>query len=328
MSDAVWDYHGNHINTHESVNDPLGILKELKNTYPDKDEVLRLRLRGNVNHVLVATLEEVMKVVHYYWKKTQQSIWYNVISTYGLVAGDLFDFSKLVKAFGRINVRCEFYTNQNGTQLVKFFGRPGCRAILQAPVWGAKHFKVINAVVGVTGVVKRAVNGTVVAFVVSPLIRTVEFLLTEEKSFSRYQAEILTDWAKLAIVSGGSLGLSCLAVGAGYALAPFAALIFVGVGGMVILNALDDYYKVTDRLTEYLEGKRQQAAGYAAVATSSETFACHDSEWGVDLYKMKQDGLLASGRAFTLGELEKYRCASSHELTTEELSWEEYLITP
>lgn len=149
---------------------------------------------------------------------------------------------------------------RSGSKLIVFRGWPGLRRHLNAPVYGLTHPKVIKMGVGQAAAGTMLRSGIMFTFILSPTIRTIEWLFVDEKAtLELVFARISTDIVKglISAAAGyflGTLAAKGLTVFAGsvIAVAPIgvaiAVAIFVGVG----LDALDNRFNITNKLSAAL----------------------------------------------------------------------------
>lgn len=131
---------------------------------------------------------------------------------------------------------------RKGKSLIVFNGHPGLRRYLTAAVYGINHPKVLTMGVGHSAANIMLRSGFVLTLIISPVVRTIEWLFTDEKAtLELVLARISTDITKGIIATGagyaGSVLIAAVSGASIIAVAPVAAGIAVAIGATLGLNA-------------------------------------------------------------------------------------------
>lgn len=147
--------------------------------------------------------------------------------------------------------------HRSGSKLIVFSGWPGLRRHLNAPVYGLTHPKVIKMGVGQAAAGTMLRSGVMFTFILSPTIRTFEWLFVDEKAtLELVFARISTDIVKglISAVAGYYAGLASVALGMAIAGSVIAIVplgfaigvaIIVGLG----LDSFDSSNGITEKLS-------------------------------------------------------------------------------
>ncbi len=146
---------------------------------------------------------------------------------------------------------------RSGKSLIVFSGWPGLRRHLNAPVYGLTHPKVVKMGVGQAAAGSMLRSGVMFTFILSPTIRTIEWLFIDEKStLEQVFARVSTDIVKglISATAGYFAGaaitsIGVAATGAVIAIAPLGLAIGVAIVVGLGLDALDNRYGITERLS-------------------------------------------------------------------------------
>lgn len=149
---------------------------------------------------------------------------------------------------------------REGRHFIILSGYAGLRRHLNAPVYGISNPKVIRMGVGVAAANAALKSGAVLTLILSPAIRSLEWLFVDQKkSLESVLAHVTTDIVKGFCAAGAAYfiggALPAATSMAGFAI---AAVIPVGIGIAVAiaagfaLNSLDERYGITEKLADAL----------------------------------------------------------------------------
>ena len=146
---------------------------------------------------------------------------------------------------------------RSGKALIVFSGWPGLRRHLNAPVYGLTHPKVVKMGVGKAAAGSMLRSGVMFTFILSPTIRTIEWLFVDEKAtLEQVFARVSTDIVKglISAAAGYFAGAAITAIGiattgAIVAIAPLGLAIGVAIVVGLGLDALDNRYGITEKLS-------------------------------------------------------------------------------
>ncbi|WP_455843799.1 PAAR domain-containing protein [Pantoea agglomerans] len=275
----------------------------LSNTHDLPDMALRSMLKNNNQDVMLLTLEEAFEVLASWgswksgWNYITQSVPGQILVNYGTNIRDAITTALIISKLGSFSIKATYYVNHKGTELIKISGYPSVRKILTAPVFSIKNPKIVDLGIGKYGMAMSIVEGARLTFYVAAAYRTLDFILNDETSLAQFLGRFSTDIIKIGIASGLSW-----AVGAGaVAYLPLLAaplVVVVGCGFLAVwgLNTLDDKFKVTDALVNYIEHAQQEVAQKAL-----------ELDRGIwDLGNMYADQMLDKGREVLEYQIRKY----------------------
>ena len=151
---------------------------------------------------------------------------------------------------------------KEGKDFLLFSGKASFRKHLNARMFAANDPRVIKLGVGRMAANAALKSGVVLAFIISPTIRTIEWLFSDQhKSIESVLSHISTDLVKAAIsgltgylatvATAAFLGASVVAV------APLAVGIAVGIFIGSVLNSFDEDSEITKKLTEAMVAVRK-----------------------------------------------------------------------
>lgn len=152
---------------------------------------------------------------------------------------------------------------KEGKDFLLFSGKASMRKHLNARMFAANDPRVVKLGVGRMAANAGLKSGIVLAFILSPAIRSVEWLFGDNHKFiESVLAHISTDLVK-ASISGlvgylATVGTAAVFGASVVAVAPLAAGIAVGIFIGSALNAFDEESGVTQKVTEVLVSVRAQ----------------------------------------------------------------------
>ncbi len=150
---------------------------------------------------------------------------------------------------------------RGSSTLIALRGYAGLRVHLPASLYGAQHPTIIRMAVGPAGQRAMASGGIIVTAVVSPAVRTFQWIFDDEVTWRHLLVNVSMDMAKAVAAAGGTVvgakvGIS-FAASVGFAatpiIVPVAAGLIVAVGVGLGLSYLDEKYGVTEKLVAALE---------------------------------------------------------------------------
>lgn len=275
----------------------------LRNTYRLPDSSLREMLEANQYDYMLLTLEECIEIISSWdfykniWVDITTSKVGGVVKLYGANIKEVISASKVVSQFGSMGIKCSIYINHKGTELIKITGYPGIRKVLNAPVFSLKHPQVIKVGIGKYGLQNSIKSGAVVGFIYVSLVDTVDFILNDDVTLSKFIGTLATDFVKIGISSAVVFGVGFLAnIFIPFVIGPIVVVVAAGIGTAMILNYLDDKYGMTNEIILYIESAQQE---FVAKAREME-------ESLFDLGAMYADGMLRRGREVLEFDIKRY----------------------
>lgn len=278
---------------------------QLINTHTVPDDNIRGMLRHNRRDFLLLTLEECQKVIDGWdfvkqtWTKGTSNPVGDTVKTYATNIDDVANASVMIYKLGSIGITATVFVNHKGTRLIKISGYAAVRKTLNAPVFAEMNPKIIEAGIGKYGMQKSIVEGAILGFVYVSVIDTIDFILNDETTLSKFLGTLATDLAKVGISSAALYGVGLYTM-TSFVVLNLAIVVIAGVGIAIVLNYLDKKYHITDDLVEfispYIESAQQEF-----MEKSREV-----SDGILDLGAMYVDGMLRKGRRVIESEIEQY----------------------
>ncbi len=176
---------------------------------------------------------------------------------------------------------------RGNSTLIALRGYAGLRVHLPASLYGAQHPTIIRMAVGPAGQRAMASGGIIVTAVVSPAVRTFQWIFDDEVTWRHLLVNVSMDMAKAAAAAGGFIAASAATTGFFAAMgmavpiivplaAGFLAAVVVGWG----LNQIDKRFGISDALADALayaqenwQSKASEAlrkAGYIVVPRTGQ----------------------------------------------------------
>lgn len=283
----------------------------LINTHPIPDQHLRQMLIAKASTCMLITLTESVDVLSSWgaiksgWVSITQSEVGKVTVNYGLNAKDFITTGLLINKLGGFGIKATVFVNEKGTELIKIYGYPGVRKILNAPVFALKNPKVISLGIGKYGISNVIKEGGLLTIYVAAAYRTIDFILNDETSLATFIGSLATDVVKVGIVSGVSWAASSALSFLPFIVGPLVIVVATSVLVTVILNSLDDKYGITEKIIDYIESAQQEFVSKAREFESEV--------W--DLGGMYVEGKLKKGAKVIEGEVIKYLKNSINDIT-------------
>ncbi|KEY58038.1 PAAR domain-containing protein [Serratia sp. DD3] len=275
----------------------------LRNTHDLPDQRVRDLLRANNHDVMLLTMEEAYEVLADWgtytkgWTEITQSKPGTIAVNYGTNIKDVVTTSKLIVDLGGFGIKATIYINRNGTELIKLTGYPGIRKVLNAPVFAAKNPKIVDLGIGKYGLSNFIIEGARLTFYVAAAFRTLDFILNDETSLTKFIGSLATDVVKIGISSGaGWIGGTIATVFFASAVTPVVVAVTVGFLAVVGLNELDEKFGITNKLVELIEKSQQDIVEKT-----------NDLKQGfIDIVALEMDKMLNKGVEFAQYEVKKY----------------------
>lgn len=284
----------------------------LCNTKDLPDSKVRDLLRNNNHDIMFLTPEEAYEVLADWgtykkgWLNLTNNAAGQIVVNYGTNIKDVVTTSKLIVDLGGFGIQATTYFNHKGTELIKLTGYPGIRKVLNAPVFAAKNPKVVDLGIGKYGLNNSIVQGARLTFYVAAAFRTLDFILNDEASLTKFIGGLATDIIKIGISSaiawGAGIGVGVLT---GLVAVNLVVVVGVGLAASIGLNYVDKKFGVTDKVVEYIESAQQE---FVKKARELET-----DIW--DIGAMYADDVLHKGKKVIEYEVRKYIRKKISELT-------------
>ena len=154
---------------------------------------------------------------------------------------------------------------RNGRVQIAFRGNHRLRKLVRGTFYNANNAQVIRMAIGSTGRNAAAKTGIILTIIVSPVIRTIEWLFDSETTWSHLLANISADYIKAIVAAGAYLAAGAASVFFLGASIPVVVPIAVGIAAAFVtvigLDALDNALEISDKLAEAIEAFAHGAAG-------------------------------------------------------------------
>lgn len=229
------------------------------------------RNRNNDQEIYVLTPQELTRI----WRRRQRSIGlsdeeideqfhaltgYAANSAVGLTspAMDGVVLTRLATDLHRGGgILTTYRVIKRGNQtLIALRGRAGLRIYLNATTYNHLHPKILKMAIGAAGQRAMAVGGIIVTVVISPVVRTAQWIFDDQFTWAHLLGNVSTDVVKGIISAGatiaGSMTTTAIIAGSVPVIVPIAVGLFVAVLAGIGLNSLDNHYQITERLVEAL----------------------------------------------------------------------------
>lgn len=193
-------------------------------------------------------------------------------ANYYSASTDAVKLAKLIGDLGGVSTQA-YIKNYGGKPHIVLKGRPGLRKVLTGTKYGIQNPKVVSLGLGRHAAVGAAKVGGVVSLVLLSAYRIADCALTDEATLSRLIGTLATDVVKVGLVTAAS-------VGAAMAVGPIMAVVLVGFGAAMALEALDQHYGITEKvvagldemgndLNAYIQRQKEDALKQAGKAVDS-----------------------------------------------------------
>jgi len=214
-----------------------------------------------MDEIISSSTEQKNGSINTSWKSLKRKT--ELGASYSASADDIRTLSKLVSDLGGFGTKAYIKT-YGSTPHIILKGYPGLRRVLTSPKYGVNNPKVITMGLGKAGAIHAAKSGGILTIVLMTTFRVADYILTDEATLSQLIGSLATDVVKVAAATGASIGAASLLVAAGVTLAigPIVAVIIVGTGVSMTLNALDNKYNITKRIIAGLDDTESSLQSY------------------------------------------------------------------
>lgn len=141
-----------------------------------------------------------------------------------------------------------------GRQYIAFSGYPGLRTRFPGTIYSAKNKKIIQMAIGSLGVKNMVKNGGILTICITVPLTILECFLRDQVTMSSLIGNIASDLIKIGIgvIIAALFGLMA---GAFTTVASFPIIVVIGlsVGNTLVLNNIDDRYRLTEKLIAAIE---------------------------------------------------------------------------
>ncbi|MDC9598609.1 hypothetical protein [Xenorhabdus anantnagensis] len=193
------------------------------------------------------------------WKDSLFSV-ADVVTTYAGNILDSYAFMRLANELSsNFGVRVTEYVNRYGNRMVRLTGHAGVRRFLTATKYRSDHWRVIDIGIGTQAMREGIATVSRRVIIVSVLYRSAELLFKDEYDIYDFFGNITMDVAKTAVGALVGLGVvagAAIALGTGaFALGVAVVALAVGFFTTWVLFELDDRYKISKKLINYMREK-------------------------------------------------------------------------
>ncbi|MCG3469331.1 hypothetical protein L7750_02640 [Xenorhabdus bovienii] len=192
------------------------------------------------------------------WKDNLFSV-ADVVTTYTGSILDGYAFMRLANELSsNFGVRVTEYVNRYGNKMIKLTGHAGVRKFLTATKYRADHWKVIDIGIGTQAMREGIITVSRRVLIVSVLYRSMELLFRDEYDIYDFFGNITMDVAKTVVgVLVGFVVVAGAAVLLKGGIALGVTVVALGFGAFTtwVLYELDDRYKISKKLINYMREK-------------------------------------------------------------------------
>ncbi len=230
-------------------------------TEQDKRE-LKIEIQSNKHQVYIVSIKEMDAIIRSApagKKPKVQAAWLKIKAkaeagaNYTASTSDMVTLTKLVGDLGGVGAKV-YVKNYGGKPHIILKGHPGLRRVLTGTKYGIKNPKVITMGLGKAGAVNAAKMGGIISVVLLTVYHVADYFLTDQATLSRLVGHLAVDIVKVGITTGVAIAAAHVAVAiTTIAVGPILAVIAVGVGLTMGLNALDEHYGISERIVEGLD---------------------------------------------------------------------------
>ncbi len=230
-------------------------------TEQEKKE-LKTEIQSNKHQIYVVSIKEMDAVIRSSpagKKPKVQDAWLKIKTkaevgaNYTASASDMVTLTKLVGDLGGVGAKV-YVKNYGGKPHIILKGHPGLRRVLTGTKYGIKNPKVITMGLGKAGAVNAAKMGGIISVVLLTVYRVADYFLTDQATLTRLVGHLAVDIVKVVMTTGIAIAAAHVAVAiTTIAVGPILAVIAVGVGITMGLNAFDQHYGISERVVEALD---------------------------------------------------------------------------
>lgn len=144
-------------------------------------------------------------------------------------------------------------------------GHAGLRPNLTGTRYALTNPKIVAFGIGAAGQAISQLKVTVVGFILAAGIEILEAILNDRTTLADFVGDVVTELAKVGLASIAATAAGLLVGGTTtLTAAPVVVSIAVGVGAGIGLNALDNEYRISDRVSAVIQQLLDKTVGEAA----------------------------------------------------------------
>ena len=234
------------------------------------------------------------------WKETWNK-WKDypgVGAAYYSTGQDILTLKKIIEDFGTMFGRV-LYKEYGGKPHIILKGYPGLRKVLTGTKYGVNNPKVVAMGIGRAGAMKSIKEGGILTVVLVSAYDVIDYVLTDRATLTDLVGQLASDVTKIAIATGASAASVALLSGTivtSFALGPLLVAIVVGVGVGIALDAIDNHYKLTEKLKTMLAATAEAVEKAAASAVEQAQQAKQGViDWAYDAFCALVGRIIAAG---------------------------------
>ncbi|MDC9594389.1 hypothetical protein [Xenorhabdus sp. IM139775] len=240
---------------------------DIERKYSNMSSDIAIKICDDEEYYALLTHEEMVDAVKNYCGSNPNSSWkdsfFSVSDFVTTYTGSLLDgyaFMRLANELSsNFGVRVTEYIDRYGNRSIKLTGRTGVRKFLNAAKYKANHWKMIDIGIGTQAMRSGVITVSRRVLIISALYRSVELLFRDDYDIYDFFGNITMDVAKTAVGAlagiGFAVGAGIFLAGGAVALGISAVAFMVGAGVTWILYELDDRYKISNKLINYMREK-------------------------------------------------------------------------
>ncbi len=218
------------------------------------EKQLREQLKKNQTTIHILSTADYLKIYSKHKKVSLDPALYTAKKVGGFVS-PIIDTTTAIRLGRDLGILGKVVTKTyHGKQYIVFKGYAGLRKIFTSTKYLATNTKVIDMAIGKLGVTKTIAKGArLTAFITVP-INVFNYIISDSMTMQQLIGTTATDLAKIGISSAAATGAAYV-VGAvtTVALGPLVAAIAVGVIVGLVLDKLDEKFKITEALIKTID---------------------------------------------------------------------------
>lgn len=230
------------------------------------EEKFQARMNAEQRHIMLLTKEEAYDVLECFGEfgrgdrqlddgflnisRDEGLDYLGYAATYSGNAKDFYSAADLVRKLGGFGIAAIIYVGRNGEKLIKITGYPGIRRILNGTRYSLNNMQIVQIGFGTKGINHTIIQGVKWSVYVSLAYRSLEFILSDERSAASFLGSVTSDIAKaiataaiMRIATPILLGLVVGSIGGAFFVVAIAGAIVIGG-----IEYLDKEFDLTDKI--------------------------------------------------------------------------------
>ncbi len=179
------------------------------------------------------------------------------LSTYAGNLHDVWGLYDVIHEFKSFGITAKVFTASNGKKFIHISGYAGLRKIITGTRYGASHPQMLAMGIGQQGLTASLVKGAKFCIFFAVGYRIIESIFKSDYTLSSFLGNVTMDMAKVAISAVASFAvgtvLTAMGILGGSIIAAAVVIVGVGIAATMILNSVDDHYKISSKLIALLK---------------------------------------------------------------------------